>query len=306
MSNHSLGIDKNGRAWGWGVNASGRLGNNATTLQCTPVSVCGNTKTFCEISAGNQQSVAIDKDGKLWAWGGASFLQGSIGDGTIVTKRTPVSVYLSDGITRTFCKIATSVHTLVIDKNGRLWAWGLSGNGQLGTGVSIGGCKCTPVSVCGAPKTFCKIAAGSSSSYAIDKYGKLWSWGNSTNGALGNNASSGNVCTPISVCGTTKTFCHISAGVLFACGIDKNGLIWCWGQNDFGQLGDNSTVNKSTPTALGGTSKTFCKISCGWRHTIAVDKNGNAWAWGHNSATTLQIGDKTSLCRCTPVRVCGL
>ena len=58
-----------GRVWGWGNNSDGQLGNNSITQQITPVSLAGVHKTFCKIYAKMQHSLAIDKNGKIWAWG---------------------------------------------------------------------------------------------------------------------------------------------------------------------------------------------------------------------------------------------
>ena len=80
-----MAIDKNGRAWGWGSNTDGSLGNNSTTNQCTPVSVVGTTKTFCQISAGENFTIAIDKNGRSWAWGTISNSRLGIGIGNALT-----------------------------------------------------------------------------------------------------------------------------------------------------------------------------------------------------------------------------
>jgi len=347
----TIGVDKNGRAWGWGLGSNGRLGNNSTASQRTPVSVGGLTKTFCEISAGGFTTIAIDRNGRAWGWGFNG--SGQVGNGTTTQANTPVSVA---GVAKTFCRISHAVetsgtsHSLAIDKNGRAWAWGNNGSGRLGDNSTTN--KCTPVSVLGAVKTFCKISAGVANSLAIDKNGRLWAWGNNIAGQLGDNSitsrltpvsvaggiktfceiTTGNnsiavdkdggvwawgsfsngglgnntpppTITPLSVAGAVRTFCQITAGSTFSIAIDRNGRAWGWGDNSGGKVGDNSITQRDSPVSIAGGVKTFCRIDSGDAYTLAIDRNGRAWAWGINSFGSL--GDTTTTSRLTPVSVVG-
>jgi alpha-tubulin suppressor-like RCC1 family protein len=293
---HTVAIDKNGRAWGWGFNSTGQLGDNSVTSQRTPVSVLGAVKTFCQIAAGGSHTVAIDKNGRAWAWGANT--TGQLGDNSVTSQRTPVSVL---GAVKTFCQIAAGgSHTVAIDKNGRAWAWGLNTTGQLGDNSTT--LKLTPVSVLGAVKTFCKIAAGDIHTVAIDKNGRAWAWGFNNNGRLGDNSVTSRL-TPVSVLGAVKTFCQIAAGGSHTVAIDKNGIVWGWGLNSGGQLGNNAILSQRTPVSVLGAVKTFCQIAAGGSYTVAIDKNGRAWAWGFNS--TGQLGDNSVTSRLTPVSVLG-
>jgi alpha-tubulin suppressor-like RCC1 family protein len=295
----TLSIDKNGRAWSWGINSNGQLGDNTTTSKRTPVSVLGNVKTFCKISAGDNHAAAIDKNGRAWTWG--SNTNGQLGDNSILSKNTPVSVYG----TKTFCEISASGgtsyrYTLAVDKNGAVWGWGSTFGAFLGDGTILS--RITPVSVLGNVKTFCQITSGAVHTIAIDKNGRVWGWGGNGNGRLGDNSTIQRA-TPVSVLGATKTFCHISAGTAHTVALDKNGRAWSWGQNNVGQLGDNSIIQRATPVSVLGATKTFCRISTGIGHTIALEKNGRSWSWGQNSAG--QLGDNSLSNRSTPIAVLG-
>lgn len=293
---HSLAIGRNGRAWGWGANTAGRLGDNSQTLRITPVSVAGSAKTFRYISAGGQHSIAIDKYGRAWGWGSNGY--GQIGENSVSERCTPVSVA---GAVKTFCKIsAGSDHSLAIDKYGRVWGWGYGYGAQLGNNLS--GISLTPVSVAGAKKTFCWISAGSVHSLAIDKYGRAWAWGSNDAGQLGNNSLS-TALTPVSIVGSVKTFCKISASANHSVAIDKYGRAWTWGFNSVGQLGNNSTTNCLTPVSVAGVAKTFCKISSGGANCLAIDKYGRVWGWGYNNFG--QLGDNSTTNRLTPVSLAG-
>ncbi len=299
----SLAIDKNGRAWAWGSNAGGNLGDNSVTSRASPVSVLGTVRTFCKITAGGVASsttfsLAIDKNGRLWTWGYNGV--GQLGNNTVVSQRTPVSVA---GAVKTFCEISNGCNqafSLAIDKNGRAWAWGINGNGQLGDGTTTS--RLTPVSVAGTVRTFCKVSVGGFHSLAIDKNGRLWAWGNNSNGQLGNNATGTSVCSPVCVCGAIKTFCHIAGGNSQSIAIDKYGQAWGWGFNGSGQTGDGSATDRRTPVSVEGQKKTFCKIASGNGVSLAIDNYGRLWGWGFNGNS--QVGNNSSAAMRTPTRVC--
>ena len=294
-----IGLDKNGQVWGWGYNDVGRLGNNSTIDVKTPVSILGVPKTFCKISAGTGLTLAIDKNGKVWSWGSNN--QGGLGDNTTTNQSTPIAVL---GAAKTFCNIiGSNMYSIALDYNGKAWSWGYNNNGQLGNNSTT--TKKTPVAVLGAAKTFCQISSSNYHVLAIDKNGKLWGWGYNYYGQLGNklNSFGGNRSTPVAVLGATKTFCQIGTGYNFSLGLDKNGKVWGWGYNGQGQLGDNSTTSHITPIAVLGSTKTFCKISGGQQHSVAIDKNGKAWTWGQNNNG--QLGNNDTVSQRTPVAVYG-
>lgn len=293
---HSMAIDKNGSVWCWGDNVNGQLGDNSLTTRGTPVKISGLNRTFCVIDAGSGFSVGINQRGLVFTWGGNNV--GQLGDNTIVSKRTPVSIL---GALKTFCKIATGqLFTTAIDKNGRVWGWGGNTNGQLGDNTIVS--KRTPVSILGAVKTFCQISTGDAFTLAIDKNGRVWGWGLNNQGQLGDNSTFSRL-TPVSILGANKTFCKIFAGFTSSAGIDKNGTVWCWGGNTYGQLGDNSKTSRRTPVRISGSNKTFCDIALSNTNGIGIDKNGKIWVWGDNGNG--ELGNRQAFVS-TPVLVTRL
>jgi alpha-tubulin suppressor-like RCC1 family protein len=293
--NYTIGIDKTGQVWGWGYNGSGQLGNNSTTQRNTPVSILGNKKTFCQITAGSQYTLGIDKTGQVWGWGWNGY--GQLGINSTINRSTPVSIL---GNKKTFCQInAGNNHTIGIDKNGQVWGWGYNRFGQIGNNTTVS--KRTPVSILGNKKTFCQIASGIYHSIGIDKNGQVWGWGYNGQGRLGDNSTTSRL-TPVSILGVKKTFCQITAGYSYTIGIDKTGLVWGWGYNNKGQLGDNSTTDKYTPVSILGVKKTFCQINAGAYHTLGIDKTGQVWGWGWNGSG--QLSNLNSQ-KCTPISILG-
>jgi len=346
---NTVAIDKNGRAWSWGWNSKGQLGDNSLTQRCTPVSVAGVTKTFCHISAGNEYSIAIDKNGKAWGWG--DNIDGQLGDNTKTSRLTPVSVYGN----KTFCKIASGGRTsIAIDNYGYIWTWGKNSKGELGnsyqsapktpkkienktfcqiasgptfyflggitnTGTALGWGrnnrgqvgdntivdKSEPTSVAGSTKTFCHISVGWETTVAIDKNGQAWGWGSNTSYAIGNGGAGQSKRTPFSVGGATKTFCKISAGSYYTLALDKNGTLWSWGFQTYGELGNiaNYIQAAQTPKSIIGTAKTFCEIATGEYHSAAIDQYGTVWTWGNNQRG--QLGNNTIFSYYSPVIIAG-
>jgi alpha-tubulin suppressor-like RCC1 family protein len=299
---NTMAIDLRGRLWGWGANNCGKLGNNGTTQFNTPISVLGAVKTFCQIFAGVDHTLAIDKNGRAWAWG--NDLYGILGinrqPNTVaptVCRLTPVSV---GGATKTFCKIVanSTYNSLALDKNGGVWGWGWNRYGELGPVLTF-----TPNSVCGAVKTFCNISVGDQNSAAIDKNGKIWVWGYSTAARTGNAQRDSNIVTPVTIGGANKTFCKIAQYGAHSIAIDKNGRAWGWGQQTTGAIGDTTVSERCTPVSVLGGIKTFCHISVGTQFTLALTNGGRAWAWGVNSQGRLGNNSTTSVR--TPVSVLG-
>jgi len=289
--NFTMGIDNGGQVWGWGYNFNGQLGNNSQIIEFTPVSIHGTKKTFCEISGGDRFSLGVDNIGQVWSWGAND--AGQLG--IMLNKCTPVSI---SGVKKTFCEISGGdKFSIGVDKNGQVWGWGYNSFGQLGNNSTI--VKYSPVSILGAKKTFCEIVAGS---IGIDNHGQVWGWGYNSYGQLGDN-SVGIHCTPVSIHGIKKTFCKISFGQNFSIGIDKNEQVWCWGYNRKGQLGDNTSTEQHTPVSIHGVKKTFCKICAGLNFMLGIDNIGQVWGWGYNNYG--QLGNNSTIDQCTPVSIQG-
>lgn len=288
-----LGLKQDGKVFGWGLNASGNLGDNTVTNRSTPVAVCTNL-TFCQIASGDSHSLGLDNTGKLWAWGLNT--NGQLGDGTTVSKRTPVAVCTN----LTFCQIsAKGGHNLAIDNTGKLWSWGLGTYGRLGLSTTTN--RSTPTAVC-CNITFKTIYCGTGGSMGIDIDNRAWAWGLNDTGILGLNDKVSRLV-PTAICGNI-TFSQLGIDGNFAMGIDINGKAWSWGTNNMGALGDGTTVSKLTPIAVCGNI-TFKDISVDVGFSIGIDIDDKVWSWGLNSSGQLGANIPTATTsHLTPVTVC--
>ena len=190
---------------------------------------------------------------------------------TIAIQKVKTTVPSGPALPNPTCAVAAGEHSLYSNSIGRVWGWGYNAQGQVGNN-SIVDIE-IPVSVLGAAKTFLKIAASQNHSLAIDKNGQVWAWGWNGQGQLGDNSITSRR-TPVSVAGAVKTIYEISVGQNNSYGIDGTGLVWSWGFNSSGQLGDNTTISKNTPVSITGARKTFCKISSGDSHVLGLTHRG--------------------------------
>ncbi len=265
-------IAEDGTLWSWGVNNYGELGDGTKENKSTPVRVqqkteagafIDNTTKWKAVSAGGAHTVGIDIDGTLWSWGGNG--NGQLGDNTTTYKSIPVRVQKTGTIWKAV-SAGILAHTVAIDRDGSLWTWGINGNGQLGDGTTAH--KSTPVRV--QQKTeegafednttkWKAVAAGVYHTVGIDSDGTLWSWGGNGNEQLGD-GTNGSKSIPVRVQKKTEEGAFednttkwkvVVVGNDHTVGIDSDGTLWSWGQNNAGQLGDGTegfmTANKSHP-----------------------------------------------------------
>ena len=285
-------------AWAWGEGAVGRLGDNTIDDKSSPVSVIGGYTDWLQVSAGGDHSSGLRSNGTARTWGGNS--SGELGDGTVVSKRSPVSVV---GDFTDWCQVSSgAAHMLGVRTNGTAWAWGCGGSGRLGDNTTIN--KSSPVSVVGY-LDWLQLSAGSTHSLGLRQNGTLWGWGNNTYGQLGTGGTT-SVSSPVSVVGGFTDWCQVSAGSFHSLAVRQNGTAWGWGCNGQGQIGDGTAgagAPKSSPVSVVGGFCDWCQISAGYRQSVAVRQNGTAWSWGVGTCGLLGDGNVSD--RSSPVSVVG-
>jgi alpha-tubulin suppressor-like RCC1 family protein len=184
--------------------------------------------------------------------------------------------------------------------NSSAWGWGCNSAGHVGDNTIAN--KVSPVSVVGGFTDWCQVGTGTLHSIGVRTNGTAWAWGNNAQGMLGDNTIT-NRSSPVSVVGGFTDWRQVSGGCGHSLGVRSNGTVWAWGCAFNGQLGNNSTTNRSSPVSVLGGFTDWCQVSAGCLHSLGVRRNGTAWAWGSN--TCGRLGDNTVTNRSSPVSVVG-
>src|SRR5450759_2324717 len=240
-------------------------------------------------------SIAV-VSGSAWAWGDNGF--GQLGNGTTTNSSTPIAVSLPGGTTVTAIG-GGGYHSLALTPSGQMLAWGSNFNGQLGNGTTADSSIPVAVSL-PSGTTVTAIAGGGQHSLALTSAGQVLAWGYNSDGELGNGTTGTSGCfcitTPVAVSlpsGTTVT--AIAGGGSHSLALTSNGQVLAWGDNYYGELGNGTTTNSSTPVAVSlpsGTSVTA--IAGGSLHSLALTSTGQVLAWGRNLEGELGNGTTTT------------
>ncbi len=242
---HTCGMSyPDGRAWCWGLNNEGQLGNGTTASRSTPVAVSGGL-TFSRIATGNQHTCGVTTSHKVYCWGLNTL--GQLGDGTTAHGRlTPKLV--TGGLAFAWVD-AGGFHTCAITTAQRAYCWGTGRNGQRGDG-SITLTVRTPRAVFGN-HLFTKLSGGDLHTCGITTTNQAWCWGWNADGQVGDGTLIDSK-TPHLVLGGFA-FNQVSAGSTHTCARTTAGVGYCWGTSINGELG-NGTVGGSilakTPVAV--------------------------------------------------------
>ena len=181
------------------VGKYGVLGNGSTTSSSIPIPVVGLPATrVTALTSSWEGSGALFSNGDYYDWG--YNVAGQLGNGSTNASSVPVRVQLPGPVRQVFQggSGAKNGQTVAVIANGSVWAWGDNTRGQLGNGTQIS--SDVPVRV-EVPKgvTFVRVSSGGYASYAIDRSGRLWAWGDNRSGQLGIGSSVPAVTKPISV-----------------------------------------------------------------------------------------------------------
>ena len=249
------------------------------------------------ISAGEQHTCAIIQDDSLYCWG--SNRHGQLGNGSASSQYTSVTVDLGIGRTAKSVSAGYGDTCAILDDNS-LKCWGSStrtpsapssidlGTDRMAIAVSLGTSSRETDFRYTLEDTFEHICA-------ILDDDSLKCWGYNAHAQLGDGSTT-NRSTPtaINFLGTNNGIMEIDAGTDYTCAILNSGSLKCWGDNGRGRLGDGTTTDRHTPTAVNlGTERTAIAVSAGYSHTCAVLENGSLKCWGENSSGQLGHGTRS-------------
>jgi len=243
---HTCGLDASGQAYCWGNNSYGQLGDSTKVGKTSPTAVHQPAGvTFTQVVSGARHTCGLTSGGQAYCWGYNG--DGQLGIGTALQSLIPAAVS-QGGVTYT--SIYTEYqHTCALDSSGQAYCWGYNFYGQLGDNSTT--TRKTPVAVQqSGGLTFVSLTTGSTHTCGLTSAGQEYCWGSNANGQLGTS----NLTSSLTAVAVSQpagvTFNQVSNGTAHSCGLDGNGQTWCWGRNNWGQVGDGTTTQRTSPVAV--------------------------------------------------------
>ena len=309
----SLALSSEGKVYSWGANDQGQLGNGTATNSNLPVEVKTEGtpmagKKIIQTAIGVTHSMALDSEGKVYSWG--ENVNGLLGTGDAMPTLSPVLVR-TGGTPMEGKKIvqisAGGAHSMTLDSEGNIYAWGWGGEGQLGNGENNNSNVPILVKKEGTGlegKTIKKVMAGGMFSMVLTSDGSLYSWGKNNYGQIGDGTTNNyNLAVAVKTEGTPmagKTVVDFSISNEHTVALTSDGQIYAWGRNESGQLGDGTNTASTLPVAVRTVGTPFAGrkavqvVAGGWEgaHSLALGTDGTVYSWGRN--LNGQLGDQTT------------
>jgi alpha-tubulin suppressor-like RCC1 family protein len=276
----SCGVATDARAWCWGNNGVGQLGDGTTTSPLKPVAVKGG-HLFRQVTTGDSHACGLTTDDRIYCWG-ANYA-GQLGDGTQATRLVPVAV--AGGRTWQLVS-AGGGFTCALTMDNQAFCWGENTLGELGDS-STATQRLVPVRVAGG-RRFKQLSSGAGHTCAVTFGAEAFCWGFGESGQLGNGRTA-NARWPKAVAGGLAID-RITGGSFHTCARTFGNKAYCWGRNDDGQLGIGTPSGPNVcplsqcstrPVAVAG-GLSFVQVDAGGLHTCARDKSNLAYCWGDN------------------------
>lgn len=280
---HICGLADSGEAYCWGDNRYGQLGDDTDESSDTPVLVSGGHH-FIELTAGSEHTCGLTLAGEAYCWGDNQVHQMGNGERSYASYvPTPV------GGGHEFVQLAAGgKHTCGVTSESAIYCWGYSLYGALGSGGEGNGE--TPVRVAG-DFSFVQVVAGTEHTCALTTTNATYCWGNNSSWRLGNDTHTigWSSDTAVLVKGEQK-FVTLAAGGKHTCGITADGVAFCWGDNQWGQLGNGTYADpdRAGPLRVSG-DLVFAQLAGGLEHTCGRAAYSVVYCWGRNGRG--QLGD---------------
>jgi alpha-tubulin suppressor-like RCC1 family protein len=259
----------------WGDDVESQAGDDTRFFSRTPIPVAGLAAPAALIVGGEYHTCSLSSAGAVSCWGLDD--SGQLGDGSLIKTPHPVGVTgLGAGVV---ALAAGGVHNCAVTSIGAVQCWGSNSQGQLGNGTKVD--SSIPVDVTGLGSGFVAVSASGGHSCALSSAGAVKCWGSGTAGQLGNGISMSSLV-PVAVTGLGSGVASISSPSTGAstCVVTAAGAVKCWGDNYFGELGNNSTTNSAVPVDVVGLGSGVATVVAGVRNACVITTAGALQCWG--------------------------
>lgn len=281
--NHTCALHTDGSVSCWGANNRGQLGLGGGSDRGSPQVVSG-IDAVRSLSAGFQHTCAVRTiGGGVWCWGMNS--QGQVGNDRLMTELRPVQALDVSSAVRV---AAGQSHSCAVLSTGRVRCWGANTAGQIGDGTTERRMRAVLVEDVVSARA---VVAGSQHSCALLMDGTVRCWGSNEHGQVGDGGME-NRLTGTQVPGLSNVVAIASsASATHTCAIRDDGTVWCWGQNQFGQIGDGTDVTRRMATRV--PDLRAGSVSANVANTCAATDAGAVVCWGDNTSGQLGTGTTT-------------
>ena len=325
-----------GRIMSWGGNFSGQLGNGNNTNQFTPVNIADqfvlqNGETIKSMSLGYNHSFAVTSSGRLFGWGINSSNQ--LGDGLTASRNIPfvipvVAISFNTNGGNVINSITAQPGTVITaptnpTRSGYTFA-GWFSDEALTTSYTFSTMPSASItlyakwtgnaySISYSYRTiqvqrFNHLTGGTFHSVGMTTSGQVYAWGLNDYGQLGDGTTANKPIPTLISFPAGETIKDVVAGQYHSFAVTTTGRVYAWGRNDYGQLGDGTKTNRSTPTLISFTNlnelndgETIRNVVADQEHSLAVTTTGRVYAWGRNNSG--QLGDNTLVDNSNPTLI---
>ena len=287
---HTCVLHEDQSLWCWGSNASGQLGAGLPLLEAKKPRQVETATNWAQVSIEFEHVCAVRTDHTLWCWGDNG--SGQLGDGSRIDRSSPGQVGTSSNWESVEVNDETSVCAVKTDHT--LWCWGGNASGQLGDGTTTD--RLTPNQV-GKASVWASVNTFGGHTCAVQTDGSLWCWGNNAYGQLGDGTTTDRK-QPSRV-GSANDWVVVAVGSFgHTCAIKTDHTMWCWGENEYGTLGNGTTEPSTTPIQV-GVQDAWASITTPTPLSCAVKLDHTLWCWGADAG---HFGDFFNI-RTTPQQV---
>jgi len=296
--NHACGVANDGSLWCWGKNLYGQLGDNSNVDKDVATQENSHSLNWKQVSAGGDHTCGVKISGQLFCWGNGSYGQLGNAAGTFI-QMTPVR---ENSQATNWKQVSGGYdHTCAVKTNGTLYCWGYNLDGELGDSTLAN--KNTPTQA-GTDTNWSQVAASYYHTCAVKTNGTLYCWGSNSKGVLGLGSSANSWYSSPQQVGSDTNWKQVGGGPraeLHTCAVKTTGELYCWGSDDYGQMGLGTNPNFYLAPTKVGSDLDWNEVADGYGFTCATKTDNTLYCWGYNFYG--QVGDASLTNRRTPVQV---